>query len=155
SRLGLMFNALFKIPMQFFILLLGVMLFVFYLFNQPPIFFNRTVVHQHLEANRSVRYALQGMIQGDPEGPWSEADLLNNSTALYQSEQEEIPGVLNSWVKARQSGDQSRAAEALSLATTRYEASQAGREMAKAVLKASDSSIATNDSDYVFITFIL
>src|SRR5204863_3472200 len=33
SRLGLMFNALFKIPMQFFIVLLGALLFVFYQFN--------------------------------------------------------------------------------------------------------------------------
>ena len=41
SRLGLMFNAFFKIPMQFGILLLGVMLFVFYQFHPAPIFFNK------------------------------------------------------------------------------------------------------------------
>ena len=41
SRLGLMFNAVCKIPMQFFILLLGVLLFVFYQFEQPPVFFNQ------------------------------------------------------------------------------------------------------------------
>ena len=35
SRLGLMFNAVFKIPMQFLILLLGVLVFVFYQFEQP------------------------------------------------------------------------------------------------------------------------
>ena len=35
SRLGLMFNAVFKIPMQFFILLLGVLVFVFYQFERP------------------------------------------------------------------------------------------------------------------------
>jgi SSS family solute:Na+ symporter len=40
SRLGLMFNAVLKIPMQFFILLLGAMVFVFYQFEQPPVFFN-------------------------------------------------------------------------------------------------------------------
>lgn len=40
SRLGLLFNGLFKIPMQFVILLLGVLMFVFYLFTPPPIFFN-------------------------------------------------------------------------------------------------------------------
>jgi len=39
SRLGLMFNALLKIPMQFLILMLGAMMFVFFLFNQPPLFF--------------------------------------------------------------------------------------------------------------------
>src|ERR1700690_1300669 len=42
SRLGLMFNAVFKIPMQFLILLLGVLMFVFYQFEQPPVYFNQT-----------------------------------------------------------------------------------------------------------------
>jgi solute:Na+ symporter, SSS family len=40
SRLGLLFNGLIKIPMQFFILFLGVMVFVFYQFVQPPLYFN-------------------------------------------------------------------------------------------------------------------
>jgi SSS family solute:Na+ symporter len=40
SRLGLMFNAVCKIPMQFCILLLGVLIFVFYQFERPPLFFN-------------------------------------------------------------------------------------------------------------------
>src|SRR5271155_4994165 len=41
SRLGLMFNAVFKIPMQFFILLLGCLIFVFYQFERPPVLFNQ------------------------------------------------------------------------------------------------------------------
>src|SRR6185436_2077394 len=40
SRLGLLFNGLFKIPMQFLILFVGVMVFVFHQFNLPPVFFN-------------------------------------------------------------------------------------------------------------------
>jgi len=45
SRLGLMFNAVFKIPMQLFILLLGALIFVFYQFERPPVFFNQTAWH--------------------------------------------------------------------------------------------------------------
>lgn len=41
-RLGLLFNGIFKIPMQIFILFTGVMVFVFYLFVQPPVFYNKT-----------------------------------------------------------------------------------------------------------------
>ena len=41
SRMGLMFNAVLKIPMQFFILLLGTMVFVFYQFEAPPVCFNQ------------------------------------------------------------------------------------------------------------------
>src|SRR5690606_33804058 len=44
SRLGLMFNAVIKIPMQFFILFTGVLVFVFYLYVKPPVFFNETAI---------------------------------------------------------------------------------------------------------------
>ena len=50
SRLGLMFNAVCKIPMQFFILLLGVFLFVFYQFQPPPVFFNTVAWQQQRTA---------------------------------------------------------------------------------------------------------
>ncbi|HEY4392979.1 MAG TPA: sodium:solute symporter, partial [Polyangia bacterium] len=40
SRMGLLFNGLLKVPMQFLILLVGVMVLVFYQFNAPPLFFN-------------------------------------------------------------------------------------------------------------------
>ncbi len=42
SRLSLLFNALAKIPMQFFILFIGAMVFVFYLFTQPPVLFQQS-----------------------------------------------------------------------------------------------------------------
>jgi len=41
SRMGLMFNGILKVPMQFFILLVGVFLYVFYIFEQPPTYFNK------------------------------------------------------------------------------------------------------------------
>ncbi len=44
SRLGLLFNGMFKVPMQFVILFSGAMVFVFYLFSQPPLFFNTPVL---------------------------------------------------------------------------------------------------------------
>ena len=40
SRLALLFNGLAKVPMQFFILFIGVMVFVFFQFVQPPLIFN-------------------------------------------------------------------------------------------------------------------
>lgn len=44
SRLGMMFNAIIKIPMQLFILFTGVLVFIFYLYVQPPVFFNETAL---------------------------------------------------------------------------------------------------------------
>jgi solute:Na+ symporter, SSS family len=46
SRLGLVMNGLVKIPMQFFILLIGVLVFTFYQFHQPPLFFNKVEVNR-------------------------------------------------------------------------------------------------------------
>ncbi|MBL7861752.1 MAG: sodium:solute symporter [Cyclobacteriaceae bacterium] len=46
SRMGLIFNGLLKIPMQFVILFIGVLVFVFYLFNQPPVFHNQPLRSQ-------------------------------------------------------------------------------------------------------------
>ena len=43
SQLGLLFNGLLKVPMQFFILMVGVMVFVFYQFNNAPLNFNPAV----------------------------------------------------------------------------------------------------------------
>ncbi len=47
SKLGLMMNGLLKVPMQFFILLVGILVFVFYQYNQPPLHFN-TVQEQNI-----------------------------------------------------------------------------------------------------------
>ena len=58
SQLGLMFNAVFKIPMQFFILLVGVMVFVFFEFNPAPINFNPQVI-DYLEQNKDPNYLIQ------------------------------------------------------------------------------------------------
>ncbi|TAF49825.1 MAG: sodium:solute symporter, partial [Sphingobacteriia bacterium] len=49
SRMGLLLNGLVKIPMQFSILLLGALLFVFYQFNASPVFFNRAVEEKALQ----------------------------------------------------------------------------------------------------------
>src|SRR5471030_319258 len=56
SRLGLIMNGLIKIPMQFLILLIGVLVFAFYQFNRPPIFFNQYEVKQVKDGKYSAQY---------------------------------------------------------------------------------------------------
>jgi Na+/proline symporter len=46
SRMGLVFNGILKVPMQFFILLTGVMVYVFFLYNKAPVFFNQAALNQ-------------------------------------------------------------------------------------------------------------
>ena len=55
SRLGLMFNGLLKIPMQFFILFVGILLFLFYQFVMPPLHFNA----ENVENVKQSEYAMQ------------------------------------------------------------------------------------------------
>jgi Na+/proline symporter len=57
SRLGLAMNGLLKIPMQFLILLVGVLVFAFYQFTNPPLFFNQTVVDQVRSTPYAAEYA--------------------------------------------------------------------------------------------------
>ncbi len=56
SRLGLLFNAVFKVPMQFLILLTGLMVYVFYQFHAPPLFFNSHVEKEMLASSASGEY---------------------------------------------------------------------------------------------------
>ena len=85
SRLSLLFNAVAKIPMQFFILFIGAMVFVFYLFVEPPVLFQqvelkrvaamseyRPVAEQYQQAFERRRNAALGLVEahraGDPGG---------------------------------------------------------------------------------------
>jgi Na+/proline symporter len=135
SRLGLMFNAVFKIPMQFFILLLGVLIFVFYRFERPPVFFNRVAWEARAEG------------QGGAPLRAREADFM----AAHGLE----AATLGAWLAARHSGDHAAEAAARARLGADHERTEAARGAAKAALAAADPSASSNDSDYVFITFIL
>ena len=135
SRLGLMFNALLKIPMQFLILLLGALLFVFYQFDRPPLFFNQSEWHRHAQG---------------PDGGVFRA--LERQYVVAAATNEEA---IRAWLQARTSQD--LAIEPIARATM-LEANRqtaAVRSEAKAALTAADPRAKTTDSDYVFITFIL
>jgi len=55
SRLGLLLNGLLKIPMQFIILFIGIIVYVFYLFFQPPVFHNRVLAEKAMQTTESAR----------------------------------------------------------------------------------------------------
>ncbi|HYY42003.1 MAG TPA: hypothetical protein VE775_04675, partial [Pyrinomonadaceae bacterium] len=61
SRLGLLFNGLVKVPMQFFILFIGATVFAFYQFTQPPVFFNPVELERAREGTRGAELrAIEG-----------------------------------------------------------------------------------------------
>lgn len=127
SRLGLLFNAVLKIPMQFTILLLGALLFVFYQFEKPPIYFKQSDWQQVKQG----RYGAEAR------------ELEQSFSANFESKRES----LQSWGSAVEPSRE----EALRLADREKEL----RQQAKALVKRHDPGLETKDSDYVFITYVL
>jgi Na+/proline symporter len=137
GRLGLMFNAVLKIPMQFLIVMLGALLFVFYQ-AQPntPLVFNRAAWEQQVQGAHGAEFRA----------------LDARHAALHADKQAKIAA----WVTARESGD--AAAEATARTTLRQaqQASEALRAEARTALQqAAPETKRMKDSDFVFITFIL
>jgi solute:Na+ symporter, SSS family len=130
-RLGLMFNAVLKIPMQFFILLLGVMLFAFFQFERPPVFFN--------------------------EAAWNAAAMNHDGAHLHEIEErfnaihEKKQEDLRIWLGAEHTNDSAGAAAALERVLDDQRRSDGVREEAKKALSATDPP---NDADYVFIRYL-
>lgn len=135
GRLGLMFNAVCKIPMQFSILLLGVLIFVFYQFEQPPLLFN-PASHQYLAQH--------------DDGGQLEALESDFQKTHYQARQQ-----IENWLDARHNGDKAGAKTAFAAAAAAQEQGEAIRAQAEKTLSAANSGTTANDADYVFITFIL
>jgi SSS family solute:Na+ symporter len=128
SRLGLLFNAIVKVPMQFFILLLGAMVFMFYQFEKPPVYFNRPAYERAVEHGA---------------GP---------ELAAIETESNQIFEEKRAVIRAA-SAQMSEAAlgQVLQLDTRSHEI----RDRTKKVLDRAGADPKSKESDYVFITFVL
>jgi Na+/proline symporter len=132
SRLGLLFNGLFKIPMQFVILLIGVLLFVFHLFVAPPIFFNapalaRVERTEHVAALRTLQTRFDDALAAQRSAATAYATASDAS------------------------------AEPAVRATLREAAGRVAalRGEARALVARAVPDAETKDADYVFLTFVL
>jgi Na+/proline symporter len=135
SRLGLMFNAVLKIPMQFFILLLGTLVFAFYQFEKPPLFFNRIEWREYAQ------------------GPGGQA--LRSLDERFVPLHAETATRVRDWLAARRSGDPAAEASARAAMLSAEEQSRQLRVEATKTLTAIDPKADTRDTDYVFLTFVL
>lgn len=135
SQLGLIFNGIFKIPMQFFILLVGVMVFVFYQYNPSPLNFNPAATNAIMESSYAEDYKLL------EEGHKA----LETDKIIAQNE----------FSEALNSNDQTFISEAKSQMQFIIEKEKNNRAAAKALISKANDSVETNDKDYVFIHFIL
>tara|TARA_B100000609_G_C17200281_1_gene427697 strand:- start:35 stop:1750 length:1716 start_codon:yes stop_codon:yes gene_type:complete len=133
SRLGLIMNGLLKVPMQFIILIIGVMVFVFYQFNTPPVFFNNV----ELEQVRQSEYNL---------------NLTELETQYGNLHNQKKIAINNSFTK-EQSNIQSKESKAKILA---YESEMNSiREEVKHLVKKNNPKAETNDKDYIFMSYVM
>ncbi len=132
SQMGLIMNGLLKVPMQFFILLIGVLVFVFYQFNSSPLNFNPS----------NERLVLESEYAGEYRALEKEKDLLMGQIQTLQIEYIETQ-------------DQEQQARLKSEISELNHEQLALRKQARVLISAADENTETNDKDYVFIHFIL
>ena len=130
-QLGMIFNGILKIPMQFFILFIGVMVFVFYQFNSSPINFNPQSINT---INNSTYEKDYNTLQNE----------LNN---IFNEKQYQINNYLSGSYDAKYGLSELELKEK----KLRLEA----KNLIALASKEKKIKVETNDKDYVFITFIL
>jgi Na+/proline symporter len=131
SRLGLLFNGILKVPMQFLVLFIGVMVFVFYVFTRPPVHFDRPTLEQTAARNGAEVAAL------DARHDQAFAD--RRAAAL-------------DFLTARGTPREDAARAQLLDAAHRVDKIH---DDTKALIRRELPSAETRDNDYVFLTFVL
>lgn len=133
SRLGLMFNGLLKIPMQFMILFIGVMVFVFYLFNQAPVFHNEVLKERALQTEQAEKIK----------------QLDQQYNEVYARKQIAV----HELVDAIQSNVETENSKAALLRLEQEE--KVIREDVRKAIAAGLPGAKTQDRDYIFLNFVL
>jgi SSS family transporter len=131
SRLGLLFNAGVKVPMQFFILLLGAIVFMFYQFEKPPVYFNQPAYERAMESG----YAPQ--------------------LTQLQTQSDEVFAQKRAAIRALSTASPSERDTATNEVRKLDAEAHTLRDQTKAVLVQAGVDPKSKESDYVFITFIL
>ncbi|WP_394676863.1 sodium:solute symporter [uncultured Sphingobacterium sp.] len=134
SRMGLIMNGLLKIPMQFAILLIGVLVFAYYQFHQPPIFFNQVEIKKLKESKYAPDYQL----------------LEQKHSELFKT-RESVVQQLNT---ALDHDDEKRIADYRSSLAQLNAKMQVVKEGTLDLIKKNNPTAETNDNNYVFLSFV-
>ena len=135
SRLGLLFNGVIKLPMQFLVLAVGVMMFVFYQFNKSPIHFNP----ENLAYVQTPQYQTQLNDLETKRGAIFEAKKLEMNNLVAASRAENVADIDASKTKIQEY----------------LKAETQVRTDVKTLIKAANPKAETKDTDYIFINFVI
>lgn len=135
SRLGLVMNGLVKIPMQFGILLIGILVFAFYQFHTPPLFFNKTEVNAIRASSYQQQYAkleqafelahtakqkkVEALVVANQNKDIAEVQVLKEQLCLADAQTNEI------------------------------------KKQATVLMRLNNAQADTNDTNYVFLSFVM
>lgn len=134
SRRGLLMNGLVKIPMQFLILLIGVLVFTFYQYNKPPIFFNSFELNK-LENSKYKQDLAVIKNEYDAAFTLKQKEIIKMNDALDSDDQLRI----DAQRKVLQSADQQ---------------DKAIREKVVGLMEKNDIQANTKDNNYIFLSFV-
>jgi SSS family solute:Na+ symporter len=135
SRKGLLMNGFVKIPMQFFILLLGALVFAFYHFTQAPVFFNQIALNQAKTAQHADSVRLM-------ERQYAQL----NEQRMQQS---------LAFSNARHLGDDKKMELALDTLRHAEERAAQYRGTMKSLISRSGKGLDANDTNYIFLRFVV
>ena len=133
SRLGLIMNGLLKVPMQFIILFIGVLVFVFYQYNKPPVFFNKV----ELEQLKQSEYKM------------SVIELEDRFSTLHEEKKRAIDIMISN--QSKKVNDEILDQKILDLEDEMMEV----REDVKALVKSNNPTAEINDKDYIFMSYVM
>ena len=133
SRLGLIMNGLLKVPMQFIILFIGVLVFVFYQYNTPPVFFNKV----ELEQLKRSEYKM------------SVIELEDRFSTLHEEKKRAIDLMISN--QSKKVNDEILDQKILDLEDEMMEV----REDVKALVKSNNPTAEINDKDYIFMSYVM
>ena len=135
SRLGLIMNGLLKIPMQLIILFIGVMVFVFYQFNTPPIFFNKVELNNIKSSNYSEE--------------------VNNLEKKFKVLHDKKTVDIYSLLDAQKNEDKFRVQELKRSVLNIESKMQEINSNVKTIVMKNNPSAETNDKDYIFMSYVI
>jgi SSS family transporter len=147
AKQGLWMNALLKIPMQFFILLTGVLVFVFYLLNASPVHWNAANVEAMHESAVNTRTV------DPPDRPLSENAAEMESQHQYNSER--ITALTREWITSERTGLPEQQADATAALKSALAADDSLRARYAATIKETMPHREANDKDYIFVSYIM
>src|ERR1051326_2337609 len=132
SKLGLLMNGMIKVPMQFFILFVGAIVFVFYQFIAPPLFFNNV---ERAKVSGSAEYA----------------QLEARHQRTFEAKRTEVHRL----VEAMRARDANATAQATARVPELQKEDGATRAAAVSLIRKADKAADPSDTNYIFLTFVV